>query len=128
MQNVTTVVFAHGDAIETVYRHLPIWKKYTDNLLIVSPIDNQVFIPGEDCLCVEKRQHHGNYALRRILFTMKMVLAYASDVYVFLEYDALLLKRPVARPIILSSNFKKTTRASRCRLMLSTFSLDISSR
>jgi len=104
---VTTIVFAHGDAIETINRHLPIWKAYTDNLLIVSPKDNPCILQGIDCLSVDKRQHHGPHTLARHLFAMKAALGYNSDFYVFLEYDALMLKRPEPRPIIQGNLFNE---------------------
>ncbi len=99
MYNVTTTVFAHGDAIETINRHLPIWKAYTDNLLIVSPKDNPCILNEIDCLSIEKKQHNGPHTLSRHLFAMKAALGYNSDVYVFLEYDAIMLRRPELRPI-----------------------------
>ena len=105
--NITTIIFAHGDAIQTINRHLPIWKAYTDNLLIVSPKDNPCILQGIDCLSVDKRQHHGPHTLARHLFAMKAALGYNSDFYVFLEYDALMLKRPEPRPIIQGNLFNE---------------------
>jgi hypothetical protein len=107
VNNITTIIFAHGDAIETINRHLPIWKAYTDNLLIVSPKDNPCIIEGIDCLSIEKRQHHGPHTLARHLFAMKAALGYNSDYYVFLEYDAIMLKRPEPRPIIQGNLFNE---------------------
>lgn len=107
MNNITTVVFAHGDAAETINRHIPIWKSNTDNLLIVSPKDNPCIIEGIDCLSIEKRQHHGPHTLARHLFAMKAALGYNSDFYVFLEYDAIMLKRPEPRPIIQGNLFNE---------------------
>ena len=105
--NVTTIIFAHGDAIETINRHLPVWKSYTDNLLIISPKDNPCILQGIDCLSIDKRQHHGPHTLARHLFAMKAALGYNSDFYVFLEYDALMLKRPEPRPIIQGNLFNE---------------------
>jgi len=107
MHNITTIVFAHGDAILTINRHLPIWKAYTDNLLIVSPKDNLVSIQGIDCLSIEKRQHHGPHTLARHLFAMKVALIYKSDFYVFLEYDAIMLRRPEPQLIIQGNLFNE---------------------
>lgn len=100
MKKITTVIFAHGDAIETVRRHLPVWKSNTDNLLIISPNNNPCIVDGVDCLTHEGRQHHGPLSLKRQQFAMKTALLYESDLYIFLEYDALLLKRPKFRNII----------------------------
>lgn len=107
MNNITTVIFAHVDAIETIKRHIPIWKAYTDNLLFVSPKDNPLTLEGFDCLSIEKREHHGPHALKRHLFAMKVALNYESDFYVFLEYDAIMLKRPEPRPIIQGNLFNE---------------------
>jgi hypothetical protein len=107
MNSITTVILAHGDAIETIKRHLPIWKAYTDNLLFVSPKDNPLVLEGYDCLSIEKREHHGIHALKRHLFAMKVALNYKSDFYVFLEYDAIMLKRLKPRPIIQGNLFNE---------------------
>jgi len=100
MNKITTVIFAHGDAINTVNVHLPIWKSNTDNLLIVSPNNNACIVNGIDCLTYEGRQHHGPLSLKRQMFAMNAAMLYDSDYYVFLEYDALLLKKPKNRNII----------------------------
>jgi hypothetical protein len=100
MKKITTIIFAHGDAIETVNRHLAIWKSNTDNLVIVSPNDNPCIVNGVDCLTYEGRQHHGPLSLKRQQFAMKAAMLYESDLYIFLEYDALLLKRPKFRNVI----------------------------
>jgi hypothetical protein len=98
--NITTVVFAHGDALDTVRRHLPIWKSYTDNLIIVSPHDNPCIVSGISCITYEGRQHHGQLSLKRQLFAMRAATLYDSEYYVFLEYDAILLRRPDYRKVI----------------------------
>jgi hypothetical protein len=105
--NITTIVFAHGSVIETVKRHIPIWKNNTDNLLIVSPKDNPCVIEGIDCLTHEKSQHHGIHTLKRQLFAMKHSLLYKSDFYVFMEYDSILLKKPKYRNIIQGNLFNE---------------------
>jgi len=105
--SVTTVVFAHNGAKEVVNRHLPIWKKNTDNLLIISPIDSPCIINGVDCLTVETSQRFGKHALRRQLFGLKASLSYKTDYYVFLEYDAIMLKRPEPRTLIQGNLFNE---------------------
>lgn len=94
MIKITTVVFAHGDAIDVVYRHLPVWKSCTDELVIISPNDNSCIVKGITCMTYEGRQHHGQLSLKRQLFAMKASLLFESDYYVFLEYDSFLLRRP----------------------------------
>jgi len=102
---VATIVFAHGDALNVVNRHLPIWRASTDELLIVSPKDNPCVIEGTDCLTHSARQHHGPHALRRQLFAMKAALGYEADQYVFIEYDAFMLRRPEPREEIQGNLF-----------------------
>lgn len=102
---VATIVFAHGDAVETVRRHLPIWRASTDELMIVSPKDNPCVISGVDCLTHAPRQHHGRHALSRQLFGMRAALGYGADQYVFLEYDAFMLRRPEPRDQIQGNLF-----------------------
>jgi hypothetical protein len=90
----TTIILAHGDALETIDRHFPIWKQNTDKLVFVSPNDNPCVIDGFDCFTYEGRQHHGQLALKRQMFSFNIALMYESDYYVFMEYDAIMLKRP----------------------------------
>ena len=104
---ITTTVFAHGGAIETAKRHYPIWKNYSDNILIVSPVDDPCILDNADCLTNSKSQHHGCDALKRQLFGLKSALSYDSDYYVFLEYDAIMLQRPQPRPIIQGNLFNE---------------------
>jgi len=95
----TTAVIAHGDVIQTVFRHLPIWLKYSDNLLIISPQDNPCIINNVDCRVFENRSHFGLSSIKRQLFAMISALDYGSDYYVFLEYDAIMLSQPKQRNI-----------------------------
>jgi len=104
---VTTIIFTYGKAEEVVKRHLPIWKEYTDELMIVSPTNNPCIIENIDCLTHSESQKLGHYSLSRQLFAMKAALGYNSDFYVFLEYDALMLKRPEPRPIIQGNLFNE---------------------
>ena len=104
---ITTTVFAHGGAIETAKRHYPIWKNYSDNILIVSPVDDPCILDNADCLTNSKSQHHGCDALKRQLFGLKSALSYDSYYYVFLEYDAIMLQRPQPRPIIQGNLFNE---------------------
>jgi hypothetical protein len=103
--NVTTTVFAHGGAIETAKRHYPIWRKNSDNILIVSSVDDPCILNEVDCLTHGEAQHHGYDSLKRQLFGFKSALSYDSDYYVFLEYDAIMLQRPKPRPIIQGNLF-----------------------
>jgi len=102
---VTTTIFAHGAALETVKRHYPIWKKNSDNILIISPIDDPCTLDNVDYLTHGKKQHSGYDSLKRDLFGMKSALSYDSDYYVFLEYDAVMLQRPQPRPIVQGNLF-----------------------
>lgn len=104
---ITTTVFAHGGAIETAKRHYPIWKKNSDNISIISPVDNPCILDDVNCLTNSKSQHHGYDSLKRQLFGLKSALSYDSDYYVFLEYDAIMLQRPQPRPIIQGNLFNE---------------------
>lgn len=119
MSIVTTIVLSHGNepepnqfrrgGLNTTIRHIPIWLENTDNLVIVSPNDNPCVIKGINCVTFETRQHHGQFALRRQLFAMELgLMMYKNtDQFVFLEYDALMLKRPQNRPIIQGNLFNE---------------------
>ena len=102
---VTTTIFAHGRAIETVKRHYPVWKKNSDNILIISPVDDPCILDNIDCLTNSNSQKYGYDALKRQLFGLKSALSYDSDYYVFLEYDAIMLQRPQSRPMIQGNLF-----------------------
>jgi hypothetical protein len=107
VMEVMTVILAHGDAMEAVQRHLPLWRKHTDGLAIVSPNNNPCIVEGVDCFTHEGRQHHGQLALRRQLFAMKAALLYKAEYYVFMEYDAIMLRRPAHRPIVQGNLFNE---------------------
>lgn len=98
-KSVCTTAFSYAGGQEIVDRHLPVWWAVSDAVIVVYPTDspNTVAAPtvgyatglsnkyGEECL---KRQLAG------MRFARESVEA---DLYVFVEYDAFLLRRPEAR-------------------------------
>ncbi len=104
---VATIVFTYGKAEEVVKRHLPIWKAYTDELMIVSPTNDPCIVENIDCLTHSKSQQLGQFSLSRQLFGLIAALGYNANQYVFLEYDAIMLRRPEPRPIIQGNLFNQ---------------------
>lgn len=104
---VTTTIFAHGDAIETCKRHLPIWQAHSDQIVFVSPVDNPLVINDFSCVTYQRREHRGKNSIERLLFAFKAALLFEADYYVFLEYDALLLRRPIPREHIQGNLFNE---------------------
>jgi hypothetical protein len=101
----TTIVFAHGDVLKTVLRHLPIWSAFSDKLILVSPNNCPCIIEGLDCFTYSGRQHFGRMSLERQLFAFKVAMFYNSSHYVFLEYDAVLLQKPKPRKVVQGNLF-----------------------
>lgn len=102
-----TVVFAHGRAKDIVNRHLPLWKNCTDKIIIVSPNDDPCILDNIDCLTYGKSEKWGTSLIERQLFAMRMSALYDADFYVFLEYDAFLLDKPILRPTIQGNLFNQ---------------------
>ena len=107
MMKVATIIFTYGKAEEVVKRHLPIWKEYTDELMIVSPTNDPCIIENIDCLTHSKSQKLGKYSLSRHMFGLIAALGYNANQYVFIEYDGFMLKRPEPRPIIQGNLFNE---------------------
>ena len=104
---VATIIFAYGKAEEVARRHLPIWKEYTDELMIVSPTNDPCIIENIDCLTHSESQKLGHYSLRRQMFGLNAALGYNAKQYVFIEYDGFMLKRPEPRSIIQGNLFNE---------------------
>src|SRR5262249_29692255 len=64
---------------------------------IVFPENSPSIVPDVDMVAHGVSNKYGRACLDRQLFGMKYSLRYAADYYVFLEYDAFLLRRPQPR-------------------------------
>lgn len=88
------VVLAHGKAKETVLRHLPIWKSITEDVMITSPMDDRLAIPGEDCRFFGKSARYDRETNIRTLWAMQQGALANPKHLIFCEYDALLWRWP----------------------------------
>lgn len=104
---ILAIVFAHGQVLETVNRHLPLWQNCADNILIISPSDDPCIIKEINCLTYGKSERQGTSLIERQLFAMRMSALYNADFYIFLEYDAILLDKPILRPTIQGNLFNE---------------------
>lgn len=103
--NISTTIFSYGGGLEISKRHLSIWKKYTDNLMIISPEDSPCILQNVECITYEKSNKFGLPMLKRQLFGMKNSLKYESDYHIFIEYDGIMLSKPKERNIIQANIF-----------------------
>jgi hypothetical protein len=88
------MVLAHGGVRETVERHLPVWKQNHDRVIICSPADDPLGIPGEWGFVNGKSSRYAADTNERT----RQALALASEMrphfLTFCEYDALLWHWP----------------------------------
>jgi len=104
---VTTVVFAHGAEIDTVKRHIKIWAKFSDNILIVSPSNDRCFVDGATCITYQEVKIADPLSIERQLFGLKVALLYESDYYVFQKYNSIMLSRPYSRQMVQGNLFNE---------------------
>ena len=95
---VATTIFTFGGGCGITRRHLPIWREFTDDLLLVFPHDDPCVIEDTDMVAHEVSNKYGMPCLRRQLFGMRHALRFKAECYVFIEYDGFLLRRPEFRP------------------------------
>lgn len=110
---IATTIFTFGGGREITQRHLPIWKAFTDDLLLVFPYDDPCVLPDVDMIAHEVSNKYGMPCLRRQLFGMKESLRYKADFYVFIEYDGFLLRRPEPRDCVQANAFPHSTESSK---------------
>ena len=102
---VCNVVFAFGGVKEICLRHLPIWKKFSDELIFVSPLNDKLEIEGERCVYSGISETHHESLIKRTIFGIANALALDCDSYVLMEYDALFLSRPIIMDAVQANVF-----------------------
>jgi hypothetical protein len=102
---IATTIFTYGGGQKITKRHLPIWREYSDDILLVFPDNDPCLIPETFMISHEVSNKFGIPCLKRQLFGMKAALRYAADYYVFTEYDGFMLKRPEPRKEIQANVF-----------------------
>jgi len=102
---VLTTVFCYAGGAEIIRRHLPIWRKHSDRVLLVFPEDSFVSFPDVYLFAHGPSQKYGAHCLDRQLEGMRAALAIDAEQYVFVEYDAVMLERPRQRPGIQANTF-----------------------
>ncbi len=103
---VATVVFSYAGGQKVVERHLPIWRAQSDEVMVVFPGDSPNVLPGVRTFATGRSNKYGEECLKRQLAGMRKARELAADYYVFLEYDAFLLRRPEARVGLQANVFK----------------------
>lgn len=91
---VATVIFGYGGAKHIINRHLELWKKYCDILIFSMPEDDCYEVQGHIVLRHDKSIKYGWGIIRRIMYTFKKALELNADIFCFMEYDAVMLRRP----------------------------------
>lgn len=107
---VVTAVFGYAGGQEIVDRHLPLWRAVSDEVLLVYPEDSRNHAEGVHHLPTGRSCKYGDECLARQLHGMRHSLEFAGDYYVFLEYDAFLLRRPEPRAGLQANAFRNRAR------------------
>jgi hypothetical protein len=77
-----------------LHQNLNLCAKFFDEVIILSPKDQLVDISGYKCVEVGESCHSGWLAIERLMAGIRYASSLDYDLFVFLEYDALLLDRP----------------------------------
>jgi len=88
------MVLAHGGAVETVKRHLPIWKAHHDQVIICSPSDDPCFLPNQWGFINGKSSRYATDTNRRTREAIRLASELRPHTLTFCEYDALLWDWP----------------------------------
>jgi hypothetical protein len=94
---VCTTVFGYAGGQRIIDRHLPVWKSVSDEVILVYPEDSPNRGHGVRHFPTGRSNKYGEECLKRQLAGMRHSLSVDADYYVFVEYDAFLLARPIAR-------------------------------
>ena len=94
MINRLCIVLAHGGAVETVKRHLPIWAKFHDRTIVCSPADDPLNLPGEWGFVNGKSSKYAADTNLRARAAMTLALEIGPRYLTVCEYDALLWDWP----------------------------------
>ncbi len=106
---VCTTAFSYAGGQAVVERHLPLWRASSDEVIVVFPEDSRNVLPGTRTFATGRSNKYGEECLKRQLNGMRHSLDVAADFYVFVEYDAFLLRRPEARVGVQANLFKNRT-------------------
>jgi len=102
---VLTTVFCYAGGAEIIRRHLVLWRRHSDHVLLVFPEDSFASFPDVYLFAHGPSQKYGEHCLDRQLAGMRAALAIKADQYVFVEYDAVLFDRPKQRTGIQANTF-----------------------
>lgn len=87
-----TIVMTHSEAIETVKRHIELWKKNSEEIIFISPVDSPMtetgIISGYIENLIGKAEHHGELSAQRIEQIFEYALMKDFDYLILTEYDA----------------------------------------
>lgn len=82
-------IYTHKDAEAVTKRHLQFWKDLGHTLLMVSPANASLLIPGIQGLTVGKSQHHGEESIKNFRIILEQLNGQGYDRYAFFEYDSI---------------------------------------
>ncbi len=103
---VCTTVFGYAGGQAVVDRHLPLWRAVSDEIVLVYPEDSPNTADGVRHYPVGSSNKYGEECIKRQLAGMRHSQVIPADYYVFVEYDAFLLRRPVARRGLQANAFR----------------------
>ena len=94
MINRLCIVLAHGGAVETVKRHLPIWQSLHDQVIVCSPADDPIQLPKLWGFVNGKSSRYATDTNLRTREAMRLASFLKPHTLTFCEYDALLWRWP----------------------------------
>jgi len=90
------IVLAHGGAVETVKRHLPIWQANHDQVIVCSPADDPIQLPTIWGFVNGRSSKYAADTNLRAREAMRLATVLQPHTLTVCEYDALLWHWPTA--------------------------------
>lgn len=89
------IVLGHGGSAETIRRHLPIWRKWHDRVIVCVPADdNNLFEPDTWVFVYGRSARYSAQTNKRTIELIKLACSLMPSFTTFVEYDALLWRWP----------------------------------
>ena len=87
--DLCVAVMAHMGAKDTFQRHIPFWLAWGGNVIVFSPDDDKIGIPGHQMIAVGKKGHDGINSIIRFKETIDSLLNLPFvDRFIVYEYDS----------------------------------------
>ncbi|MFB1500825.1 hypothetical protein [Thiocapsa sp. N5-Cardenillas] len=94
MIQTLAIILAHGKVQETVVRHLPVWAKVAERVIIASPADDPVCLRHEWGFVTGKSARYAEETNQRTMECFELAKELSPRLLIWMEYDALLWEFP----------------------------------